>query len=292
MSAKGSLSAGYLGRVRFLDGHEPFGSAPPEGALVIQVPPGEAISDFGAADHMKHAPFLDHLYRLVAETSAGPEAKPRSFGVYYRDVVPDSDIVCTSLRCGGMFCGLKQGGIQTFGAEVLLAKSTKLHRCASKGIRVPLYASALEVLGNHAWLNSEFAYGGTEYVSATLIEVESEEAEADIVSRIREVAAEPASNQGVGHGSGARGAMAEKLPKRAHMHFGRIAHFGRALHSCASKVLNQMAVLFYYGFCDGRSPNLKTTFCLKKREEGFFEVMACSRKILAQGVLGLARMTG
>lgn len=265
MRAKGSLSAEYLGGVRSLDGHEPFASAPTEGALVIQIPPGEAISDFGAADHLKYAPFLEHLYRLVAETSAGPEAKPGSFRVHYRDVVPDSDILCSSLRCGGIFCGLEQGGIQTFGAKVLFAKSAELHGCAFKCIRVPLYTCAPEVLGNHAWLKGEFAYRGTEYVGATLIEVESEEAEADIVSRVWEVPAEPASNQGVGHGSGARGAMAEKLPKRAEMHFGRIAHFGRALHSCASKVLNQTAVLFCYGFCDRRSPNLKTTFCLKKR---------------------------
>jgi len=264
MRSKESESAECLGRVGCLDALKPLAGAPTEGTVVIQIPPSEAISDFGAADYPKYVSFLKHLYSLMVKTGASAKAKSRSFGISYLDVVSDSDTTCSNLICGGQFDGQEQGGIQTFGTEVFFANSTKLYGCACGHIHVPLYPSPLKVLDNHAWLNSEFTYGGTKYVGAPLIQVESEEAEAEVMSRIWKVTAEPVSNQRFGYWSRARGAMAEKLPERTQMHFAWILRFGQALHSCALKVLDQMTVLFYR-FRDGRAPSLKTTL---RFEEG------------------------
>lgn len=149
---------------------------------------------------------------------------------------------------------------------------------------MPFYPAALEVLCNHLWLESQFAYRWTKYVRATLIQVESEEAETDIMASFWKVVAQPASNQRIGDQGRARSVVAEKFSKRAQMHFRRTFSLGQALHSCAPKILNQVAV-FFNGFCDGRSPSLKTTFCLEKGQEGFAEIVPCLREIPSWGLL-------
>lgn len=291
MRASASESAEYLGGVGCLDAFEPLVSAPTEGAVVIKVPPREAIRSFGAANHSKYCPFLEDFYLLMAEPSTATEVKPHSFGFHYPDVVSDCDARGGGLRCGGQFDGQEQSSIQAFGAEVLFANGAKLHGFACGRIHVPLHPSTLEVLGNHTGLHGEFAYRGTKCVGATLIQVEGEEGKADIVSGIRKVAAESAFNQGVEHWSRARSAMAKKFPQRAQIHFAWPWRFSQTLHSCALKVLNRMTVLFD-GFGDGRSPSLKTTICFENGKEGFTEIMACLWKVLGRGVLRLTWVAG
>lgn len=286
MSSTGPRSTEHLLRVGCLCGLEPFAGAPTEGTVVVQTPPGEAVSGFGAADNSKRSAFLEHVYGLVTEPGAGAEAKPRAFGIHYPHVVSHRDRWGHRLRSGRLFDRQEQCGIQTCCPEVLLAESAESHGLVGGSVHVPLYPSALEVLGDHSLLKSELAYRETEKVGATLIQVRSEEAKTDVVPCFREVAAQPVSYQRAGHWISTRRAVAQKLPQRAQSYLRRISRIRRALHSCALEILNQMAVLFD-GLRNGEAVRWTTSVCVEERQEGLREVMACLREVLSRGLLPL-----
>jgi hypothetical protein len=279
-------SAESLGRIGSLDALEPCASAPTESALVVQIPPGEAIGDLRAINDPKYRPFIEHFRGPMEETRTSAETKPGTFGAYYSDIVSDSDAICARLRRGRRFGRQEQGGIQTSLAEVLFADSAKLHGFGRRPIHMPLDTSALEVLGDHPRLHGDFAYRGTEHVRATSFHVEREKGETDVVSSIGEVSAEPASNQRVGYCCGARRAMTKQFPKWTQLHLAGMRRRGEALHPCALEVLNGVTV-FFDRFRDGRPPGLNTTVCLEKGEEGISDVVACRWKVLDWRFLGL-----
>lgn len=252
-----SKCAEYLRRVGRLDGLKPLGGTPTEGAMVVQMPPSEAVSTRWAPDHHKYVSFCKHPCRLMVETSLRAEAKSSPFRAHHPDAVPHADTPWWDLGRGGRLDREEQHWIKTLGLKVLLPNGAEFDRFPRRCVHVPLYPSSFQVLDNHAWLNSELPNRGSEYAGATLIHVESEEAEAQIVSSLSKILTESVGDQLFRYWGRARSAMAQELWERTQLDVAGILGLLQTGHSCALKILNKVTILVHY-FCDGRSPSPKT----------------------------------
>lgn len=233
-----------LRRAGRLSAFEPLASAPTQGSAVVQIPPCEAVSMLGPSDHPESGPFPKHFYRLAAKSGTGPQAQSHTSGVPYPDVISHVDILGTSVGHGCRFHGEEQGRIQSFRVEVFLADSSKPHRRVGRRIHMPLYPRIPKALCEHAWLNCGFAYRRTQGVRTSVIQVEGEETEANIVSGFCEVLAKSIADHGLRYRRRSWRALAEKFSQWAQTHFAWTLGFREALHPGALKILNQATVLF------------------------------------------------
>ena len=285
-----------LQRAGCLSAFEPFVGTPSAQAVVVQMPPGVAISDLGPTDHSKHCAIFQHLDGLVPETGTGAEPKPPPFGVSHPNVASNRETRSRGLTRGTGLAGStgfdrnEQRGIQTSGAEVLFPDRAQLSTGPRWGIHMPFYAGTLEVLSYHARLKGEFAYRESQHVRATMVKEEIQEAEANVVASLCVVAAELAANQRLGHRRRTRRPVAEKLSKRAQLHLAPTLCRRHTLHARATEILDRMAVLVE-GFRNRRSPGLKSALGFASGEEGFAEVVPCLREVLCWAFLRLTRMS-
>lgn len=279
MSLRVAAAMQELWGSRRFDPLQPIGGTPAKRAVVVQVPPGQAVGHFRTPDHPEYGSVLQRFHLAMCETGARTEAKAGSFGVSHPDVVSDSDGIGNSLNGARPLDRLKQGGIQASGEKELLAEGTESDGCFRRRVEVPLHASAAEVLCDHAWSKGEFAYGRAKDISTAVIQEGREEAETDVVARFGEMLAEPVSNQRVRYGGGSRCAMAEQLPQGTDLYFARAPTSAEAFHSTTAEVLHQLTVLFER-FGNRWSPCLKTTLGLKNAQERLGDIVARLGEVL------------
>lgn len=249
------MRAEGLWRADWLDRFKPVAGAPAEGSAVLQIPPGEAVSDLWPSDHAKNGAFIKHFDGFVAGTGSGSQSQTCASGVSDPDLVSQLDLVGGRGRQRSRFHGQEQAGIQSLRAKVFLAQSSKPHCTVRRGIHMPLYARALEVLDDHPRLNSELADRKPQDIGAAVLCVEAKEAEADIVSCFGEVTTKLILNHRVRGWAGARSSLAQEFSQRTQVYLARVLVSHRTLHPRALEVLDQQAALCE-GFGDRGTPCL------------------------------------
>jgi hypothetical protein len=255
-----------------IDGLKPFAGTPSEGAVMVKLPPCEPVTSFGSTNDLEDFAVLCRFDGGVAETWPGTHAQPGPFGVQHRDMASHGDLQADSGGDSGRFHGCQQRWIEPSGVKVLTSEVSELHGHAGRGVGMPFQASVPEILGDDPRLHKHLGDGRAEYVRTAVLEVEAEEAEADVVSCLCEVAAETVSDHGVGHGGHPRSLVSQEFTQCAERDLAWALVLFHAFQASALKVLNKLSI-FFKGLGDGETNDLQTAVRLEGGQEGFINVV-------------------
>lgn len=255
-----------------IDRLKPLAGTPSEGAAAVKLPPGEPVPGFGSPNDLEDVAILRLFNGGVAETWPGPHAQPGTLGVQHSDTAAYGDFEDGGGGDSGRLHGRQQGRIVPPGVKVLASEVSKLHGHAGRGIGMPFQARVTEILGDDAGLHKHFANGRADHGRPTVFLVEGEEAEADVVSRLCEVAAEAVSDHGVGHRRYPGSLLSHEFAQWAKYGLARALILLHTFQTSALEVLDKLSVLFK-GLGDGEAEDLRTALRHKGGQEGFINVV-------------------
>jgi hypothetical protein len=278
------LTEQSLGGTGLCDGLQPLAGAPADRAVVFELPPHEAIGVLGATHDSQLVAILEHLDGWVDKACGVPHAKPSTLGIHHSHIASHGD----EGSCGGGYrrwlCRGEQGQVQSPRQEVLVAKRSESHGFVDWSVFVPFYAGSAEILGDHTLFDNELAYRRPQDLGAPLGQVVGEEAEADVVSSLREVAAQLVSDHGLGNRSDSGRLPSQQLTQRAETRFtGALVPSG-AFDATAFEILNEPTLVFE-GLGDRGTPDLKTARVLEEGQEGLIYMAPSLGKVCGDVLL-------
>ena len=277
-----------LSTARGVYGCEPFTGTPCNRAAAIELPPGESVGALWARDHAEDFVVMGGLNGWMAETRAGSHAKAGAFCVHHAYVASHGDPLCDGWGHTRSLGACQQRRVQTPGDEMLPPKGSELRGSVAGRIHLPFYGCSAEVLADHAWLHNQFTDRRSQRFGPALFEIEREEAEADVVPSLREVAAEAVTDHGLGHRRDSGRLVPEEFAKRAELHLAWTLLVIHALHPSSLEVLDQLAVLLE-GLGDRGAPSLGAAFRLEMGQERLVNVVPGLREVCGRILLRLTR---
>jgi len=269
-----------------LDRLEPFAGTPTRGAIILESPPGESIIALRPFNHDKDVAVLERLDSRVAGARSRTHAEPGAFGVDHSDLPTDGDALYGGCGHTRRFDGREQRWIEPTGGEVLASQRAKPHGRAGRRIHLPLDPRLPEVLGDDSGLYTQFADGRTQNLQTAVLVVEGEEAEADVVSSLGEVAAESVSDHGLGYWRDPGSLVTQEFSQRAEATFARGITSPSAFPSSVLEVLDESTALLER-LGDGRAKELRTSLRLETGQERFVNVVSRLREVRGRFLLCL-----
>src|SRR4030042_5986798 len=143
-------------------GLEPIAGTPSGSAIVLELPPGEAVTALRAPNHSEDIAVLEGFHSRMPEAWSRTQAESSGPCVYNPNVGTHDDAVCYGRGQAGRIDRCQERLIQSARHKKPAAEAAKMHGLVRTGIHVPLYARSAEVLVDDAWLHNQLADGGTQ----------------------------------------------------------------------------------------------------------------------------------